>query len=40
MKEKNIAVALEVQHVLPEELGNVNLEKFQDKFTSGILFEF
>ncbi len=32
MKGKDIAVAATVDHVIPEEHGNVNLDKFHDRF--------
>ena len=31
-KGKDVAVAATVDHVIPEEHGNVNLDKFHDRF--------
>lgn len=32
MRGKDVAVAATVDHVIPEEHGNVNLDKFHDRF--------
>ena len=33
--EKDIQLAAQVDHLLPDELGNIDLDKFQERFGAG-----
>ena len=33
--EKDVQLAAQVDHLVPEELGNIDLDKFQERFSAG-----